>query len=65
MDRDLQNNTVTYSIKSGNEEGIFELNPSTGEIFVLPLEAYRVDYDKTKSYSLLIEARDCKLFLDL
>ncbi|GFY64504.1 cadherin-89D [Trichonephila inaurata madagascariensis] len=58
VDRDLQNNTVTYSIKSGNEQGIFELHPASGEIFVLPSEAYRVDYDQTKSYSLLIEAKD-------
>ncbi|CAL1272163.1 unnamed protein product [Larinioides sclopetarius] len=58
IDRDLQNNTVTYSIKNGNEEGIFELHPSSGEIFVKPSEAHRVDYDQTKSYSLLIEAKD-------
>ncbi|GIY34023.1 protocadherin Fat 2 [Caerostris extrusa] len=58
VDRDLQNNTVSYSIKNGNEAGIFELNSSSGEIFVIPSEASRVDYDQTKSYSLLIEAID-------
>ncbi|XP_023209390.1 protocadherin Fat 4-like, partial [Centruroides sculpturatus] len=57
-DRDLQNNSLTYIIKSGNEEGIFAISPSSGEIRVIPNETHKLDYDRKKNYILLVEARD-------
>lgn len=57
-DRDLQNNSLTYLIKSGNEEGIFAISASSGEITVIPNETHKLDYDRKKNYILLVEARD-------
>jgi len=58
VDKDLQNNTVTYSIISGNDESIFSIDRRNGEIRVLPNQAHKLDYDKRKQYTLLVQAQD-------
>lgn len=58
LDKDLQNNTVTYSIISGNEDSIFSIDKKTGDIKVAPNQASKLDYDKRKQYTLLIQAQD-------
>ncbi|XP_013776929.1 protocadherin Fat 4-like, partial [Limulus polyphemus] len=57
-DRDLQNNTVTYSITSGNEEGVFYIDAINGNIRVNRSSAHTLDYDKKKNYVLLVQAKD-------
>ena len=48
------NSEVSYSISSGNEEGVFELNTTTGDLsLVSPL-----DFETTTSYVLVIVASD-------
>ncbi|XP_069097078.1 protocadherin-15 [Pleurodeles waltl] len=46
------NQTVVYSIVSGNEEGRFAIDNSTGVIYV----KNQLDYETTKSYVLRIQA---------
>lgn len=58
LDKDLQNNTVTYSIISGNEDSIFTIDKKTGDIKVALNQASKLDYDKRKQYTLLIQAQD-------
>lgn len=58
-DRDLQNNTLSYSIVSGNDDGIFQIDRKTGEIRVAgQAQAQRIDFDKRKQYTLLVQAQD-------
>jgi len=58
IDKDLQDNIITYTIVSGNEDGIFMINQATGEIRVVPGQGKQIDYDKKKQYNLLIQATD-------
>lgn len=58
VDKDLQNNTITYSIVGGNEEEYFTIDPSTGEIKIVPGRGSSIDYDKKKQFSLLVQAKD-------
>ena len=58
IDQDLQDNIVSYSIVSGNEERIFNINEQTGEISLLPGASSKVDYDRKNQYVLLIKATD-------
>lgn len=58
IDKDLQNNTISYSIVSGNEESIFAVDRKTGEIRVATNQAQKLDYDKRKQYTLLVQAQD-------
>lgn len=58
VDKDLQDNTVTYSIASGNEDGIFVIEPSSGEIRIASGQGYKIDYDQRKQYTLLVQATD-------
>ena len=46
--------TVTYSITTGNGDGKFVIDESTGEVTV----AGALDYETTRSYSLAVEASD-------
>lgn len=58
IDKDLQNNTVAYSIISGNEENIFSIDRRSGEIRVAANQAHKLDHDKRKQYTLLVQAQD-------
>lgn len=60
-DKDLQNNTLTYSIINGNEDSIFTIDKRTGEIRVAANQSSKIDYDKRKQYVLLVQARDSHL----
>lgn len=57
-DRDLQDNTISYSIVSGNEDGIFMIDRLFGEIKVVPGMEQLIDYDRKKQFTLLIQATD-------
>ena len=53
---DLQNDTLTYSIEDGNDDGLFEIDESTG---ALSYQGTGEDYEsETKSYSLTVRASD-------
>ena len=52
LDPDM--NTVTFSIRSGNEEGNFTINSATGRITL----ASALDYETRATYSLVIQASD-------
>ncbi|RWS16902.1 protocadherin Fat 4-like protein, partial [Dinothrombium tinctorium] len=58
VDKDLQNNTVTYSIVSGNEDNIFTIDTNSGEIRVLRGQGLKIDFDLKKQFVLLIQATD-------
>ncbi|UYV72308.1 hypothetical protein LAZ67_9002570 [Cordylochernes scorpioides] len=58
VDKDFQNNTVTYSLRGGNDENIFEVHATSGEIRALPDQAYKLDYERKNQYSLLVQAKD-------
>ncbi|KAM9314190.1 protocadherin Fat 1a isoform 2-T2 [Pholidichthys leucotaenia] len=48
------NGEITYSIISGNEHGMFSVDPNTGDIFVIePL-----DYEASHEYYITVEATD-------
>ncbi|KAG0424080.1 hypothetical protein HPB47_000170 [Ixodes persulcatus] len=49
-DKDLQNNTITYNITSGNDEGIFVIDHETGDIRVNPETINLLDYDRKKQF---------------
>ncbi|KAK2918784.1 protocadherin Fat 1a isoform X2 [Channa argus] len=53
--RDMEaNGEISYSIISGNERGLFRVDPRTGDIFVIePL-----DYEVSHEYYITIEATD-------
>ena len=51
---DPNNDTVTYSISSGNSAGKFAINSSTGAITT----AATLDYETTTSYTLVVAASD-------
>ena len=53
---DSDGDTVTYSIASGNGDGVFSINSDTGEVIV----AGALDYESVSSYTLTVEARDGK-----
>ena len=48
------NDTVSYSITTGNGDGKFDINSSTGEITLAVL----LDFEATSSYTLTIQASD-------
>ena len=51
---DPNNDSITYSISSGNDAGKFTINSSTGAITT----AATLDYETTTSYTLVIAASD-------
>lgn len=59
-DKDLQNNTITYNITSGNDDGIFMIDHQTGDIRVNPAAINLLDYDRKKQFVMLVQAKDCK-----
>lgn len=57
-DKDLQNNTITYNISSGNDDGIFLIDTQTGDIRVNPATVNMLDYDRKKQFVMLVQAKD-------
>ncbi len=55
-DADGTLNELTYTIETGNNDGIFALNPATGELTVI--DNTNLDYETTASYSLGIKVSD-------
>ncbi len=55
-DADGTLNELTYTIETGNNDGIFTLNPTTGELTVI--DNTNLDYETTASYSLGIKVSD-------
>ncbi|WP_312473279.1 cadherin domain-containing protein [Neobacillus sp.] len=53
---DLDSDSLTYSILSGNSNHVFELNSATGEIKVA--DGSLLDYETTQSYTLAIQVSD-------
>lgn len=52
-DADLgENGRIIYSIAAGNEEGVFRIDPETGEVFLNG----SVDHERTDKYALLLRA---------
>ncbi|XP_054156169.1 protocadherin Fat 4-like isoform X2 [Oppia nitens] len=58
IDKDLQNNSVSYSMVGGNEDGVFVINGHNGEIKIVPGMGPKLNYDNKKQYSLLVQATD-------
>ncbi|KAG1665576.1 Protocadherin Fat 4 [Nymphon striatum] len=57
-DQDFQNNTITYSLSSGNDEGFFFIDQTTGAIKLIPDKAELLDYDAREQYVLVVKAID-------
>ncbi|XP_037269642.2 protocadherin Fat 3 isoform X1 [Rhipicephalus microplus] len=57
-DKDLQNNTITYNISSGNDDNIFLIDHQTGDIRVNPATVNLLDYDRKKQFVMLVQAKD-------
>ncbi|OTF81020.1 protocadherin Fat 4-like protein, partial [Euroglyphus maynei] len=58
VDKDLQNNTITYSIVGGNDNELFIINEQNGQIRINDGKWSLIDYDKQKQFSLLVQAKD-------
>ena len=58
VDKDLQNNTVSYSLVGGNEDNIFNIDSRSGEIKINSGMGAKIDYDQKKQYALLVQATD-------
>jgi arylsulfatase A-like enzyme len=56
---DPEGNELFYSIISGDESGVFSINPVTGQIIVK--NPALLDFETTPVYTLEIEVRDCEL----
>ncbi|XP_025090736.1 cadherin-87A-like isoform X2 [Pomacea canaliculata] len=52
LDTDNKNNKIFYSIIAGNEDGIFRLNPETGDMYL----AKTVDREQKSVYSMEVQA---------
>ncbi|OQR76891.1 protocadherin Fat 4-like [Tropilaelaps mercedesae] len=57
-DLDLQNNTISYDISSGNEDQVFIIDHITGEIRINPTNVHLLDYDRKQQYIMLVQAKD-------
>lgn len=55
MDID-ENSEITYEILSGNDGGVFEINPLTGGVRVA--RPHLVDYEDQREYKLILQAKD-------
>lgn len=56
-DDEGSNARLYYVITSGNEDGLFIVNGSTGELFVLT--GQQLDYERHTSHKLVVKATDC------
>ncbi len=56
---DLDNDAVSFAIMSGNEEGAFQINESTGEIKVA--DANLLDFETNPAFQLTVEVSDTEL----
>jgi hypothetical protein len=56
---DVNGDTLTYSIIAGNNDNIFEINSTTGEITIA--DNKKLDYETTKIYSLTVQTSDSHL----
>lgn len=61
IDKDLENNTITYSILSGNDDGFFNIDSNSGEIRIVNGKGVQLDFDVRKQFSLLVQAKDSHL----
>jgi hypothetical protein len=50
------NAKVSYNIISGNEDGIFGINSTTGALSIV--NGSKIDYNKRPVYYLVLEAKD-------
>lgn len=57
-DKDLENNTITYSIVGGNDDNYFTIDSALGEIRIVPGKGAQLDFDEKKQFSLLVQAKD-------
>ncbi|MFA8299077.1 MAG: BspA family leucine-rich repeat surface protein [Hyphomicrobiales bacterium] len=55
-DKDSNTTLSSYVIASGNEDGVFGINPDNGELFVA--DNSKLNYDDTKQYTLVITVSD-------
>ena len=53
---DADGDSLTYSITAGNNNGIFAINASTGEITVV--DSSQIDFETTASYNLTVAVND-------
>lgn len=53
---DAESNVITYSITSGNADGIFAINSSTGAITVA--STLKLNYERATTYTLTVRAID-------
>nr|XP_046916120.1 protocadherin Fat 4-like isoform X2 [Dermatophagoides farinae] len=58
IDKDLQNNSITYSIVGGNDNELFTIDKENGQIRINNGKWSLIDYDKQKQFSLLVQAKD-------
>lgn len=58
IDKDLENNTITYSITGGNDDKFFTIDSSLGEIRIANGKGALLDFDERKQFSLLVQAKD-------
>ncbi|QKG80546.1 cadherin domain-containing protein [Tenuifilum thalassicum] len=56
IDTDADGQAITYSITAGNADGIFDIDPNTGQITVA--DNTNLDYETTTSYALTVHAVD-------
>lgn len=58
IDKDLENNTITYSITGGNDDKFFIIDSNSGEIRIRHGKGALLDFDERKQFSLLVQAKD-------
>ena len=56
VDIDLPPDTLTWSILSGNTDAAFDIDPSTGDVFII--DNSPLDYEVTPTYTLIVEVSD-------
>lgn len=55
-DEDIEGNAITYKILAGDPNNAFKIDPTSGKITVNDLA--QLNFEKTKSFSLFVEASD-------
>lgn len=62
-DQDYQNNTVTYSLSSGNDQGFFFIDHLSGDVRLIPDKAELLDFDAREQYILVVRGVDSKFYV--